>query len=110
MAKRRVSRVDAGKVIEIVEITGAERDRLLTLDESHFCDLKAADISPAKLTRTISAFANAAGGDLYIGIAEQEMRSAPTGFIFELVGEGQRVARQNQLIALYQTPCNQMIG
>lgn len=59
--------------IETVDITGRERDRLLTLDEDHFCDLKATDIAPSKLTRTISAFANAAGGDLYIGISEVEV-------------------------------------
>lgn len=58
--------------IDIVEVTGHERDRLLTLNEDHFCDLKAAEIAPSKLTRTVSAFANASGGDLYIGIAEED--------------------------------------
>ena len=54
------------------EITGTERDRLLTLEEDTFCDLKAIEISPKKLSAGISAFANTAGGDLYIGIGESE--------------------------------------
>lgn len=68
------SRVTSRKVqgIETVDVTGRERDRLLTLAEDHFCELKAVEISPAKLTRTIAAFANAAGGDLYVGITEAE--------------------------------------
>jgi ATP-dependent DNA helicase RecG len=64
--------------IEIADVSGRERDRLLTLDEDHFCDLKAMEISPAKLTRTISAFANASGGDLYVGIAEEEFFGTKT--------------------------------
>ena len=54
------------------EITGIERDRLLTLEEDTFNDLKAIEVSPKKLSSAVSAFANAAGGDLYIGIAESE--------------------------------------
>lgn len=58
--------------IDVLEITGAERDRLLSLEEGHFIDLKAVDIKPKKLAHTISAFANTAGGDLYVGISEAE--------------------------------------
>src|ERR1019366_9623586 len=43
---------------------------LLDFRESQFGDLKAKEIKPAKLSKAISAFANADGGDLYIGIAE----------------------------------------
>lgn len=59
-------------LVDTVEITGPERDRLLVLEEGHFADLKAAEIAPKKLAKTISAFANAAGGDLYVGIGESE--------------------------------------
>ena len=38
------------------------------------------------------------------------LRNAPTGFVFELGNATQRVARQNQLIGLNPTPCNQMLG
>lgn len=58
------------RTVEVVEISGPERDRLLTLEESHFVELKAVEIAPAKLSRTISAFANASGGDAYIGLGE----------------------------------------
>src|SRR5438552_15799673 len=59
--------------IEVIQITGAERDRLMVLEEGHFCDLKAIAVSTKKLGRSVSAFANAAGGDLYIGIGETEL-------------------------------------
>ncbi|MRD46487.1 ATP-dependent DNA helicase RecG [Caenimonas koreensis DSM 17982] len=58
------------------EITGAERDRLLTLEEDTFNDLKAIEVSTKKLSAAVSAFANTAGGDLYIGIAETEFMGA----------------------------------
>ncbi|MGJ5633142.1 AlbA family DNA-binding domain-containing protein [Nostoc sp. CALU 1950] len=45
--------------------------KILELQESHFLDLKAIEIKPAKLTQTISAFANADGGEVYLGIAEK---------------------------------------
>lgn len=58
--------------IELQGITGQERDRLLALEEDTFSELKAVEVSPKKLSKTISAFANTAGGDLYIGIGESE--------------------------------------
>ena len=76
-ATTRVSKRD-NTAIEVAEVTGRERDRLLTLDEDHFCDLKAMEVSPAKLTRTVAALANASGGDLYVGIAEQEFFGTKT--------------------------------
>jgi ATP-dependent DNA helicase RecG len=58
--------------IAIVDITAAERDKILALRESHFCDLKGIAIQPAKLTRTISALSNAEGGEVYIGLDEDK--------------------------------------
>lgn len=50
---------------------GADKvQTLLEMDESHFVDLKSAEISPASLTKTVSAFANTSGGEIYIGIEE----------------------------------------
>jgi len=49
-----------------------QRDFILVLDEGHFGDLKAIEVTPAKLTKTVSAFANADGGELYIGIDEDK--------------------------------------
>lgn len=68
--------------IPIVDITPAERDKVLVLRESHFCDLKGIAIQPAKVTRTISALSNAEGGEVYIGIDENKdtRRNAWNGF------------------------------
>lgn len=39
-------------------------------EESHFLDVKARDIKPATLSKHISAFANTAGGEIYVGVSE----------------------------------------
>jgi ATP-dependent DNA helicase RecG len=57
--------------IEVTKITASERDGILEGREGHFFDLKSIDIRPAKLTETMSAFANADGGELYVGIDEK---------------------------------------
>jgi len=56
--------------IDTVAITPEQTQRVLALDEGHFADLKAREITPAKLTRTLAAFSNASGGELYVGIDE----------------------------------------
>jgi ATP-dependent DNA helicase RecG len=56
--------------IDISEITDKQLQDVLSYTEGHFLDVKAKEIKPSKLTRTISAFANADGGEVYIGIAE----------------------------------------
>lgn len=56
--------------IEIRTITKNQRDQILAKSESHFYDLKSKAIQPGKLTRTLSAFANADGGEIYVGVDE----------------------------------------
>lgn len=56
--------------IHTISISDYERNKLLDLVEGHFSDLKAIEIAPAKLTKSLSAFANAEGGELFIGIDE----------------------------------------
>lgn len=51
-------------------ITDQQSQKILATEEGQFADVKSADISPGKLTKNISAFANSDGGDLYIGITE----------------------------------------
>jgi ATP-dependent DNA helicase RecG len=58
--------------IPIIDISQMERDKILELRETHFCDLKATLIKPAKLTRTIAALSNAEGGEVYIGVEEDK--------------------------------------
>jgi len=59
--------------IEVEKINYEQVSQILSSEESHFLDLKSIDIRPAKLTRSISAFANASGGEVYIGIDETEI-------------------------------------
>jgi ATP-dependent DNA helicase RecG len=49
-----------------------QRDMILALEEDHFHDLKSAEIKPSKLSESVSAFANASGGEIYIGIREEK--------------------------------------
>lgn len=43
---------------------------LLRIEEGHFVDLKAIEVTPASITKAVSAFANASGGELFIGVDE----------------------------------------
>lgn len=56
--------------IIIKKLNSTEYEELLYSEESHFSDLKSADINPGKLSKTISAFANTSGGEIYVGIEE----------------------------------------
>jgi ATP-dependent DNA helicase RecG len=60
--------------IGILTLTPPEMTKLLTLEEGHFADVKAIEVTPAKLTRSLSAFANAEGGELFVGIDEHKQR------------------------------------
>ena len=61
--------------MEQVEVTHAQRDKILALEENHFGDLKGKQIRPSKLTKTVSGFANASGGEIYLGIDEIDART-----------------------------------
>lgn len=63
--------------IKISELSDPEVEQLLKQQESHFLDLKSAQIAPASLTKTASAFANTSGGEIYIGIDEVEGAQGP---------------------------------
>jgi ATP-dependent DNA helicase RecG len=56
--------------IAVEIISDEQADKILSVEEGHFSDAKAIEIEPYRLTKTIAAFANADGGDLYIGIEE----------------------------------------
>ncbi len=60
-----------GTRMNIVTISREEADILLGLQENHFRDVKAKDIAPGKLTQSVSAFANSAGGELFVGVSER---------------------------------------
>lgn len=62
--------------IQTIALSREEAEALLRLEENHFRDLKAKEIEPGKLTQSVSAFANSAGGEIFIGVQEQV---TPTG-------------------------------
>lgn len=58
--------------MEVIEIKEDDLNALVHREESHFFDVKSKDIRPASLSKTISAFANTAGGEIFVGVAEQK--------------------------------------
>lgn len=58
--------------IKTAKISNEQAEKILKIEENHFSDLKAIEIAPAKLSRHICAFANADGGELFIGIDEDK--------------------------------------
>lgn len=58
--------------IDIKNINDEQKNRILELQEGHFYDLKGKEVQPKKLSKHISAFSNADGGELYIGIEEEK--------------------------------------
>ena len=66
--------------IEVVPITSEQLNQILQKEESHFLDFKAIEVRPAKLSNFISGFANADGGELYIGIDEKIVGDTKTRY------------------------------
>lgn len=56
--------------MQTLTLTQSELDKLFAIAEGHFVDFKGKAIAPGKLTRSISAFANSDGGELFVGIDE----------------------------------------
>jgi ATP-dependent DNA helicase RecG len=66
------SSIDYDRGVDIVDVPPEKVAILLARTEGHFLDFKAIDISPGKLTKALAAFINADGGDLFIGISEDD--------------------------------------
>jgi len=56
--------------IQTNEVNKEDVERFLLMPEDQFTEVKSIGITPANLTKTISAFANSDGGDLLIGIED----------------------------------------
>jgi len=64
--------------VDTAKLSNLEATKLLACSEGHFLDLKSREIKPSKLSRTMSAFANAEGGELLIGIVEDKLHNLRT--------------------------------
>jgi ATP-dependent DNA helicase RecG len=82
-------------------ISEHEAKTLVNRREDQFTDVKNKAITPIKLSRSISAFANTDGGDLYIGIEEdgRQRRRKWSGFPNEEAANG-HVQQLNRLFPL----------
>jgi ATP-dependent DNA helicase RecG len=57
-------------MLDLHTIPTEEARRLLELEEGHYLDVKGKAIKPAKLSKSIAAFANTSGGEIFVGIEE----------------------------------------
>lgn len=53
------------------KISEGQLTQLFSIEENHFNDFKSKDISGRQFSKIVSALANASGGDVYIGIREE---------------------------------------
>jgi ATP-dependent DNA helicase RecG len=65
------------------EIDVAAVDLLKSRSESHFLDFKSCRIKPASICKTVCAFANADGGEIFIGIEDPSTGGSWAGFLDE---------------------------
>jgi len=68
--------------IEVVDVSLDKYLELLRRGEGHFSEFKSTNVSPARLTRTLSGFSNADGGELFVGIEDgtEPLRERWAGF------------------------------
>lgn len=62
--------------IQVSQLNDKQVAELIGQHEGHFLDFKAKEIKPGKLTKAISAFANADGGEVYVGIGQADPSAA----------------------------------
>lgn len=103
---------------EVIDYSIKEVEVLLNTLEDHFNDFKSKQIAPNKLQETFVAFANADGGNIYIGIEDAASnRERLSGFnepeeanaIIATLLESTNPAVENVEIAYLNTPKNGMI-
>lgn len=59
--------------IAVVPISARQVELLLLTEEGHFQEAKSLDVKPASFTKILSAFANADGGELFVGLDEDPL-------------------------------------
>jgi ATP-dependent DNA helicase RecG len=63
---------------DVVDLDQLEAHRALWMEEGHTSDVKAVEVTPAKLTRSLAAFSNAEGGELFVGVDEDKSTGTRT--------------------------------
>lgn len=103
---------------EVIDISAQEIKALLNTAEDHFNDFKSKQIAPNKLQETFVAFANADGGNIYIGIEDAASgRERISGFnepeeanaIISTLLENTNPAVENVEVEYLRTPSNGLI-
>lgn len=103
---------------QIFEMSLIEVNGLLETVEDHFNDFKSKEIAPNKLQETFVAFANADGGNIYVGIEDiSSNRDRILGFkepedanaIISTLLENTNPAVENVEIDYLRTPSNDLI-
>lgn len=67
-------------MFDIIKTEDPELDAILAKKESYLLDFKSKDIAPSKLQTHFVAFANADGGDLFVGVDERDSKFSENGF------------------------------
>lgn len=57
----------------VYKVDDEQAANIINIEESYLNDVKAIEIKPAKLSETVSAFANFIGGDIYLGVDEDKV-------------------------------------
>jgi len=103
---------------EVIDFSAQEIEVLLNTPEDHFNDFKSKQIAPNKLQETFVAFANADGGNIYVGIEDATShRERLSGFnepeeanaIIAILLENTNPAVENVEIEYIKTPSNGLI-
>ena len=79
---------------------------LVNVQENYFNDIKSKKIKPAKLSESISAFANASGGDIYVGIDEDTRTGCRQWNGFTNVEEANSVIQMLESLAPLSNYCS----
>ncbi len=88
-------------LLDTVTITLEDVEKLVSRDEGHFLDYKSKEIAPSRLTKTVSAFGNADGGEILLGVSEDRGAKKWVGFD-DLEQANAHVQLINQVLPLGQ--------
>lgn len=68
--RRALRKQTGGGHVKTTLVTFEQAQKIISTREGQFYEVKAIEITPRSLSKTISAFSNSEGGDLYIGVWE----------------------------------------